>query len=139
MRASQIPFCIMNETSSVHPSSFSATPSNDSFQTAKASALKAAEELRAAAAQKASELRQAAEARAQTLKSSAEQKASELKTELQDKSDDLRAFADEALGHAQQQYESLMTEAEKLAREKPRQALITAFGVGLVVGLLLRR
>ncbi len=139
MRIGLILFCVMNETSSVPPSSFSAAPSNDPFQTAKASALKAAEELRAAAAQKATELRQAAESRAHTLKSSAEQKAAELKTELQDKSDDLRAYADEALGQAKQQYETLMTEAEKLAREKPRQALITAFGVGLVVGLLLRR
>ena len=32
-----------------------------------------------------------------------------------------------------------MGEAETMAREKPRQALLTAFGVGLFVGLLLRR
>ena len=44
-----------------------------------------------------------------------------------------------ALGQAKERYESFMSEAETLAREKPRQALLTAFGVGLFVGLLLRR
>lgn len=111
----------------------------DPFQSAKASALKAAEELRAAAAIKANELRTAAESRAQQLRATAEQKASELKTDIKDKTEDLRAYADEAIGQARKQYETLMTEAENMAREKPRQALLTAFGVGVVVGLLLRR
>ena len=44
-----------------------------------------------------------------------------------------------ALGQAKEQYEKFMGEAETMAREKPRQALLTAFGVGLFVGLLLRR
>jgi ElaB/YqjD/DUF883 family membrane-anchored ribosome-binding protein len=129
----------MNETSPASSPGFSAAPSSDPFQSAKASALKAAEELRAAAAQKATELRTAAETRAQHLKSSAGQKAAEIKSDLQERTDDLRAFADEAIGQARQQYQSLMTEAENLAREKPRQALLTAFGVGVLVGLILRR
>jgi ElaB/YqjD/DUF883 family membrane-anchored ribosome-binding protein len=104
--------------------------SHDPFQSAKASALKAAEELRAAAAIKASELRTAAENRAQQLRATAGQKASEFKTDLKDRTED---------GQAKKQYETLMTEAENMAREKPRQALLTAFGVGVVVGLLLRR
>jgi ElaB/YqjD/DUF883 family membrane-anchored ribosome-binding protein len=129
----------MNDSNPLSDTGFGAVTSNDPFQAAKASALKAAEELRSAATQKAHELRNAAESRAQHFKASAEQKAAEFKTDLQDKSEDIRAYADEALGQAKQRYDNLMTEAENLAREKPRQALFTAFGVGLVVGLLLRR
>ena len=33
----------------------------------------------------------------------------------------------------------LRSEAEKFAREKPLQALATAFGAGLLLGMLLRR
>jgi ElaB/YqjD/DUF883 family membrane-anchored ribosome-binding protein len=129
----------MNDTSPLADIGFGAAPTSDPFQAAKASALKAAEELRSAATQKAQELRTAAEARAQQIRASAGQKASEIKTELHDKTEDLRAYTDEALGQAKQRYESLMIEAENMAREKPRQALLTAFGVGVVVGLILRR
>lgn len=129
----------MNDSSPLPDIGFGAATTSDPFQAAKASALKAAEELRTAATQKAQELRSAAESRAQQIKASAGQKASEIKTELHDKTEDLRAYADEALVQAKQRYESLMTEAENMAREKPRQALLTAFGVGLVVGLILRR
>lgn len=129
----------MNNTNPLADIGFAPATTSDPFQAAKASALKAAEELRAAATQKASELRTAAESRAQNFKATAEQKATEIKTDLQHRTEDIRAYADEALGEAKMRYENLMIEAEKLAREKPRQALFTAFGVGVVVGLLLRR
>ena len=130
----------MNESaSSPIGSGLGAGAAHDPFQSAKASALKAAEELRAAAAIKANELRTAAESRAHQLRATAGQKASEFKTDIKDRTEDLRAYADEAIGQAKKQYETLMTEAENMAREKPRQALLTAFGVGVVVGLLLRR
>ncbi len=101
--------------------------------------MKAAEELRAAAAQKATELRGAAEARAHQFKSVAEQKAADLKSEFGGKAEEFREYADDAFGQAKVKYNDVMTEAENLAREKPRQALMTAFGVGLLLGLLLRR
>ena len=129
----------MNDTSPSTDLGFGSKASHDPFQAAKASALKAAEELRAAASQKASELRDAAGARAQHFKMTAEQKAAELKSGLQEKAGDIRGLADDALDQAKERYELLMTEAETMAREKPRQALLTAFGAGLVVGLLLRR
>lgn len=108
---------------------------NDPFQTAKAGAVKAAEELRAAATQKAAELRDAAAARAQQFKSAAEQKAAEFR----EKADEFRHYADDAMGEVRDRYQNVVTEAERLTRLKPRQALLTAFGVGLVVGLLVRR
>jgi ElaB/YqjD/DUF883 family membrane-anchored ribosome-binding protein len=122
----------MNETS---PSHDSATGTPAPIQAAKASALRAAEELRSAAAQKAAELRDAAEAQADRIKSAAGQRVHD----LGERADEFRHIAGEGLGQVRAQCEEFMTEAEKLAREKPRQALLTAFGLGLLVGLLLKR
>jgi ElaB/YqjD/DUF883 family membrane-anchored ribosome-binding protein len=113
-------------------SPFGASSPHDPFQAAKASALKAAEELRAAAAQKASEFRSAAEARAQQIRSSAEQKATDIKEKAGE-------FADHTFNEARVRYADLRAEAEKFAREKPLQALLTAFGIGFVVGAIVRR
>jgi ElaB/YqjD/DUF883 family membrane-anchored ribosome-binding protein len=108
---------------SFHPES-----SQDPFQTAKASALKAAEELRHAASAKAQELKQAAEQRASNLKSAAGQRAGEI-----------REYADQALSDAKDRYADLLVEGEKYVREKPLQAVASAFGIGLFLGLILRR
>jgi ElaB/YqjD/DUF883 family membrane-anchored ribosome-binding protein len=124
----------MNEPSLSYDSA-AGTPGGDSLQAAKASALRAAEELRAAAAQKAAELRGAAEAQAGRLKAAAGQRVHD----LGERADEFREIAGETLGQARAQCEEFMVEAEKLAREKPRQALLTAFGLGLLVGLLLKR
>ncbi len=97
--------------------------------------MKAAEELRAAATQKAHELRAAAESKATQFRSTAEQKAADLR----DKAGEYREYADQAFTDAKGRCEDLRTEAEAFAREKPMQAILTAFGVGIFVGLLLRK
>lgn len=107
---------------------FGAAPGQDPFQAAKASAMRAAEELRSAASQKAHELRSVAEQRAQQLKSAAEVRAGEF-----------RDYADQAFTDARERYADLRTESERYIRDKPVQAVLTAFGVGLFVGLILRR
>jgi len=107
---------------------YGSAPGADPFQTAKASAMKAAEELRAAAAAKAQDLRVAAEQRASQIKGAAEQHASEF-----------RDYADQAFTEARDRYSDVITEGEKFVREKPMQAVLTAFGVGLFMGLILRR
>ena len=115
--------------------SAAAVPPHDPFQAAKASAMKAAEELRAAAVQKAGELRDAVENRAQKLRDTASTAGADLK----EKSDELRQYADETLKEAGARFADLRAEAERFAREKPAQALAAAFGVGFVLGLILRR
>ncbi len=114
---------------------FNEPPAHDPFQAAKASAMKAAEELRNAATQKAQELRQSAEARVQDIKAAAGHKAEDLR----ERADEIRHYADQALHDAKAKYADIRTEAENYAREKPLQALLTAFGAGLVLGLILRR
>lgn len=100
----------------------------DPFATAKASAMKAAEELRSAAAAKAQEIRQAAEQRAQQFKDVAGEKAGQF-----------RDYADKTWTDARRDFGDIAADAEKFAREKPLQALVTAFGVGFLVGVILRR
>ncbi len=103
-------------------------PSIDPFAAAKISAIKAAEDLRAAAAAKAHEIRQVAEQRAAQFTSAASDKAAEIKD-----------CADKAWGEASGQMKIITAEAEKFAREKPVQALLAAFGVGFIAGVIFRR
>jgi ElaB/YqjD/DUF883 family membrane-anchored ribosome-binding protein len=125
----------MNEFTSTTDTGMGGAAGNDPLQTAKATAVKAAEDLRQAAAQKVDELREAATARAQQFRATAEQKAAEFK----ERAEEFRHYADDAIGEARERYENVVAEAERLTRLKPRQALLTAFGVGLLVGLLVRR
>lgn len=114
-----------DETNSTYGSPSAA---GDPFAAAKASAMKAAEELRHAAAAKAQEFRQAAEQRAQQFKQSAG-----------DATEHFREYADKAWTETRAHTQDLASEAEKFAREKPLQALLAAFGVGFLVGVILKR
>ncbi len=105
-----------------------AAPSSDPFAAAKASAVKAAEDLRAAASAKAQEFRSVAEQKVQGFRSTAEGKAHEF-----------RDYAGQAWTDASSQAKDYAAEAERFAREKPIQALLTAFGVGFLVGVFLKK
>ncbi|HSJ02073.1 MAG TPA: hypothetical protein VK956_06440 [Verrucomicrobium sp.] len=107
---------------------FGAAPGSDPFASAKASAMKAAEELRAAAAAKAEEFRTSAEQHAQQFRDTAGEKAAEFKD-----------YAEKAWDGARTQAKDFTVEAEKFAREKPIQALLTAFGVGFLLGAIFKR
>lgn len=111
------------------------SPPSDPFQAAKASAMKAAEDLRTAASQKASEFRAAAETRANQFRATAEAKAADIK----ERAGEIREYADETFNQARERISDLRVEAEQFAREKPLQALLTAFGIGFVIGSILRR
>ena len=91
--------------------------STSKFEAGKAHAMQAAEELRAAAEEKASELRATAESKAQ----------------------EYRAKAEETLGQARTRARSFQEEGEAYVRENPLQGVLTALGVGFVLGLLFRR
>lgn len=114
--------------SDVPNETFGAAPGSDPFASAKASALKAAEDLRAAAAAKAEEFRTAAEHQAQHFKESAGEKAAEFKD-----------YAEKAWEGARGQAKDFTAEAESFAREKPLKALLAAFGVGFLLGAIFKR
>jgi ElaB/YqjD/DUF883 family membrane-anchored ribosome-binding protein len=99
-------------------------PVTETLQSARDNVLKAAEQLRGVAAQKAADLKAGA---------------AHLRDEVSVRGEDIAGLAGDALKQALDQYEQLMKQAEKATIEKPRQALYTAFGVGLVIGLILRR
>ena len=79
-----------------------ATPS-DPFQAAKASAMKAAEELRHAATQKAQELKSAAEGRAQQIRDAAET----MKDSAQHRAEEFKDAANEAWSDARVKVDDL--------------------------------
>jgi ElaB/YqjD/DUF883 family membrane-anchored ribosome-binding protein len=112
-----------------------AAATDDPFQAAKASAMKAAEELRQATAAKAQEWKTAAEARAQQFKDAA----GHIRENAEQRADQFREAANDAWSDARVKVDDLRAEAERYTREKPIQAVLTAFGVGLFLGLILRR
>ena len=87
------------------------------FESGKAHAKQAAEELRSAAEAKAAELRSVAEAKAQ----------------------EYRGKAEQAYDQARTRARSLQEEGEAYVRENPLRGVMTALGVGFVLGVLFRR
>lgn len=100
----------------------------DRFESGKAHVSKAAEDLRAAAEAKAHELRVAAEAKAHELRATAEAKAAEW-----------RGKAEHAYSEAQDRAKNWRDDGERYVRDNPSRAVMTALGVGFLLGLIFRR
>ncbi|WP_166443004.1 DUF883 family protein [Phragmitibacter flavus] len=115
------------------------TPGTDPFAAAKASAKKAAEELRAAATAKAQEFRGVASAKAQEFRGAAEQKAHEFRETAGEKAHQVKDYADKTWTDARSQALDYTAEAERYTREKPLQALLAALGVGIILGVILKK
>lgn len=89
----------------------------DKFESGKAHARQAAEDLKAAAEAKAAELRAQAEAKAQ----------------------ELRSRAENVYQQARSRARTFQEEGEAYVRENPTRGVLAALGVGFVLGLLFRR
>jgi ElaB/YqjD/DUF883 family membrane-anchored ribosome-binding protein len=87
------------------------------FESGKSHAIHAAEDLRAAAEAKAKELRSIAEAKAQ----------------------EYRGRAEHAYGEARVKARTLRDDGEQYIRENPTRAVLSALGIGFVLGLIFRR
>lgn len=90
---------------------------NEKLSSGKDHARKAVEDLRAAAEEKSAAIRSAAEAKAQ----------------------ELRQRAEEAWDQGKTCAKQWQSDGEKYVRDNPTRAVLTALGVGFVVGLLFRR
>lgn len=115
------------------------------------SAQKAADDLRAAAGQSAAQTVSSPEERAQQLKEAASRKAQQLREFAGEKAEQVR---DAVSGEKAQQLKSkageqwqdtrvraseLHGELEEYVRQHPTQSILTAAGIGLLCGLILRR
>ena len=102
--------------------------SESKFEAGKAHAKQAADELRSAAEEKAAQLRTAAEGKAAEFRTTAEAKAQEY-----------RAKAEETYEQVRTRARTLQDDGEAYVRENPLRGVMTALGVGFVLGLLFRR
>lgn len=75
---------------------------------------------------------------AEDLRSAAEMKAQELRHAAELKAQELRGRAEDVYSDARTRALSLREEGEHYVRENPTKAILTALGVGFVVGLIFR-
>ena len=76
---------------------------------------------------------------AEDLKSAAEQKAAELRSAAEGKAQELRSRAEQVYEDARSRARTFQEEGEAYVRENPMRGVLTALGVGFVIGLLFRR
>jgi ElaB/YqjD/DUF883 family membrane-anchored ribosome-binding protein len=73
------------------------------------------------------------------LRAAAEAKAAEIRSTAEDKVHELRGKAEHVYSDARTRAQSLRGESEQWIRENPTRAVLTAMGVGFVVGLMFRK
>ena len=101
-----------------------ATNAAGKFESSKTHARKAADDLRSAAG----DLRDAAGALA-----------GEYRGRAEDAWDEARGKAEQAWGDARERVRTFQEDAEEYVRENPTKAVLTALGIGFVLGLIFRR
>jgi ElaB/YqjD/DUF883 family membrane-anchored ribosome-binding protein len=75
----------------------------------------------------------------QDLRAAAEAKAAELRATAEGKVNELRGKAEQAYSDARNRAQGLRGEGEHWIRENPARAVLTAMGVGFIVGLMFRK
>jgi len=73
------------------------------------------------------------------LRAAAEAKAAELRATAEAKTAELRGKAEHAYSEARNRAQSIRGESEQWVRENPTRAVLTAIGVGFVLGLMFRK
>ena len=123
-----------NENTETFPSA-----GNEHVRESKAHVMQAAEELRAAATEKAQQIRSAASERAGAARTQAGEAAERLKSAALDGKERFSQFADEKMTYTKDRARHYHEEGEQYVRENPTKAILTALGVGFVLGALFRR
>jgi ElaB/YqjD/DUF883 family membrane-anchored ribosome-binding protein len=96
-------------------------------------------ETTAAAAAKLADGKQHASQAINDIRAAAEAKASELKATAEGKVKEIRGQAEHAYTQARDRAQSLRGESEQWIRENPTRAVLTAIGVGFILGLMFRK
>jgi ElaB/YqjD/DUF883 family membrane-anchored ribosome-binding protein len=85
------------------------------------------------------DLKEAASAKVEDIRQAAGQKVDELRGAAQGKAQELRSAAESTWSDARSQAKSWQAEGEAYVRKNPAKAVLIALGVGLLLGLLLRK
>lgn len=96
-------------------------------------------DLKTKVVQESEELRAAAGAKARQFAKSVERQAGEVSDAATDKADQLRKAAETGWEEAKVRVQDLFQEGDAYVRENPGKSVVTALGVGFVLGLLFRR
>ena len=96
-------------------------------------------ETASAASDKLDEGKQHATQAVHDLRAAAEAKAAELRATAEAKAAELRGRAEAAYSDARTRAQSLRGESEQWIRENPTRAVLTAMGVGFIIGLMFRK
>ena len=81
----------------------------------------------------------AASAKVENIRQATEQKSDELRGAAQDKAEELRGAAESAWSDTKSQAKSWQVQGEAYVRDNPTKAVLMALGVGVLLGLLLRK
>jgi len=76
---------------------------------------------------------------AQDLRAAAEAKAAQLRTAAEAKANELRGRAEDIYGDVRNRAQNLRSDSEQYIRDNPTRAVLTALGVGFLLGLVFRR
>lgn len=87
----------------------------------------------------AGDLKEAASAKVENIRQAAGKKADELRGAAQDKAQELRGAAQSAWSDTKSQAKSWQAAGEDYVRDNPIKAVLVVLGVGVLLGLLLRK
>lgn len=114
---------------------------NPNLETGKSHAKQAAQDFKEAAADKAKEVRDTIDTneKFESGKAHVKQAADDLKSAAQNKAEELRQRAGDAYDEARNRASGYRKDGEDYVRENPARAILTALGIGFLIGLIFRR
>ena len=108
-------------------------------QEAAAATQQAANDLRDAAAGKTQQIKDTAVQKAQQFREFAGTKASDIKGTAKEKAQHFKQVASEQVSTGKVKAKEIHSETEEYIRQNPTKSVLTALGVGFLVGLIIRR
>jgi len=111
----------------------------DDFRTAANSSTNKAKQIAQDAGVKAQQLKEAAAAKANQFREFAGAKASDLKETAGAKAQQIKQAASEQVEHGRVKAREAHADAEAYVKEHPTKSVLTALGIGIVIGLVIRR